>query len=914
MVDAPSVLLAGGGTAGHVNPLLAVADELARRHPGARLTVLGTAQGLESRLVPAHGLSLVQVPRVPLPRRPTPDWLRLPGRLRAAVRAADRAIVDSGAQVVVGFGGYVATPAYLAARRRGVPVVVHEQNARPGLANRLGARWARAVAVTFPGTRLPGAQVTGLPLRAPIAGLLADRAAAPHATRVAAATALGLDPDLPTLLVSGGSLGAVRINAAVSGAACDLLTVGVQVLHLTGAGKGDPVRAALAGVPGAERYHVREYLDEMHLGLAVADVVLGRAGAGTVCELTALGIPAVYVPLPIGNGEQRLNAAGVVAAGGGLLVEDAELDAAWVRTHLPVLLVGETAVQTRARMAAAAASVGVRDAAARVARLVEELLPTGTAHRHHGARAAHGQGGPARGQEGVAPGPEGVARPEPGQEGAVRPEPAQEGAREPGDDPVAGLGRVHLVGVGGAGMSAVAALLAARGLTVSGSDAADGPALPELRRAGVDVHVGHDAALVDGLLPGRDTVVVSSAVRDTNPELARARERGVRVLHRSEALAALMTGRDAVAVAGAHGKTTTSAMVATALLHAGADPSFAIGGTILFDDGPLGGGRHGDGRAFVAEADESDGSFLAYAPLVAVVTNVEPDHLDHYGTREAFEDAFAAFAGRVRDGGLLVACADDEGAARLVARVRDELAARGVAVLTYGSASTADVRVTDLRAEGAGWALDLGGVLGGATIHLAVPGVHNALNAAAAWTALRRLGLDAGAAGAGVAAFRGTGRRFEDRGSAGGVRVIDDYAHHPTEVEALLRAARAVAGGGRVLVLFQPHLYSRTRLFAAQFGAALDLADVVVVTDVYAAREDPDPEVSGALLVAQVPTPGKATFVADRVAAARAAAAAARPGDLLLTVGAGDVTALAPVVLETLAAGERADGPGRDGA
>lgn len=850
----PAVLLAGGGTAGHVNPLLAVADALREARPGVGLVVLGTAEGLESRLVPEHGLDLAVVPRVPLPRRPTLDWLRLPGRLRAAVRAAGRAIDESGAAVVVGFGGYVSTPAYLAARRRGVPVVVHEQNARPGLANRLGARWATAVATTFPATRLPRAQVTGLPLRAAVARLAAERSDDPVVARTRAAIELGLDPSLPTLLVTGGSLGAVSLNRAVAGAAGDLLAAGVQVLHLTGTGKAAPVRAALAGLDGAQRYHVLEYLARMELALAVADLVLCRAGAGTVCELAALGIPAVYVPLPFGNGEQRLNAAPVVAAGGGLVVEDDALTPAWVRERLVPLLGAESS--TRARMAAAAATVGVRDAAARVAGMVTALLPRPAADA------------PA----------------------------VDEPARVPA---VADLGRVHLVGVGGAGMSAVAALLAGRGLAVSGSDAADGPALPGLRAAGVDVHVGHDAAHVAGV----DTLVVSSAIRPTNPELVAARAAGVRVLHRSQALAALMADRDAVAVAGAHGKTTTSAMLATALLAAGADPSFAIGGVVVGPDGPLGGARDGAGP-FVAEADESDGSFLAYAPLVAVVTNVEPDHLDHYGTREAFEDAFARFAGRVRPGGLLVACADDAGAARLVARVRGELERSRVGVTTYGRSVGADVRVGTTTAGPDGrWLTTVRQGDLAAELSLGVPGAHNGLNAAAAWTALRRLGLSAEAAAGGLAAFRGTGRRFEDRGSAGGVRVVDDYAHHPTEIAALLAAARQVTDG-RIVVLFQPHLYSRTKAFAPQFAAALAAADEVVVTDVYAAREDPDPAVTGALVTDLMP--GHARFVADRVAAARVAAGLARPGDLLLTVGAGDVTALAPVVLEALAAGGRA--------
>ncbi len=364
MPELTSVVLAGGGTAGHVNPLLAVADELCRRNPDLRVTVLGTASGLEADLVPARGYPLVTLPRVPLPRRPTPDWFRLPGRLRSAVRTAQGAITDTGAQVVVGFGGYVSTPAYLAARRTGTPVVVHEQNARPGLANRLGARWARSVAVTFPGTALRGAVVTGLPLRPQVAELIAARAVDAGAVRRAAARELGLDPAATTLLVTGGSLGALSINTAVAAAARSLTGAGVQVLHLTGTGKDRAVRDVVTGLPG---YHVREYLADMHLALAVADLVVCRAGAGTVSELAALGIPAVYVPLPFGNGEQRLNAAPLVAAGGGLLVPDAELGPGWVRERLLPLLADDA---ERATMATAAATVGVRDAAARVADLV----------------------------------------------------------------------------------------------------------------------------------------------------------------------------------------------------------------------------------------------------------------------------------------------------------------------------------------------------------------------------------------------------------------------------------------------------------------------------------------------------------------------------------------------------------------
>jgi undecaprenyldiphospho-muramoylpentapeptide beta-N-acetylglucosaminyltransferase len=360
--------MAGGGTAGHVNPLLAVADELRRRDPRTGITVLGTSTGLEARLVPERGYALVEIPRVPLPRRPGLDWFRLPGRLRAAVAIVERTMVERSVDVVVGFGGYVSTPAYLAARRRGVPIVIHEQNARPGLANRLGARWARSVAVTFPGTPIRGARVTGLPLRPEVAALLGELETDRAATRARAALALGLDPALPTLLVTGASSGALSLNRAVSAAAGALLDSGVQVLHLTGAGKSAPVLAAVGSLPGAERYHVMEYLDRMQDGLAVADLAICRAGAGTVVELAAAGVPSVFVPLPVGNGEQRLNAAPVVAAGGGLLVGDAELTPAWLLTTVLPLLRDTTLL---AAMSAAARTVGTRDAASRVADLVE---------------------------------------------------------------------------------------------------------------------------------------------------------------------------------------------------------------------------------------------------------------------------------------------------------------------------------------------------------------------------------------------------------------------------------------------------------------------------------------------------------------------------------------------------------------
>jgi UDP-N-acetylglucosamine--N-acetylmuramyl-(pentapeptide) pyrophosphoryl-undecaprenol N-acetylglucosamine transferase len=354
-----SVVLAGGGSTGHVAPLLALADCLRRRDRGTRVTALGTAEGLEAQLVPEAGYPLAVVPRVPLPRRPSADLGRLPFRLRSAVAAAARAMEESRAQAVVGFGGYVSTPAYLAARRLGLPIVVHEQNARPGLANRLGARFTPYVGVTFPGTPLRGARVLGMPLRRQITTL--DRAG----LRDQALAAFGFDPDRKVLLVFGGSLGAQRLNVTFGLSRDALADAGVQVLHVTGRGK---TVEGLDIASGAPAYVAVEYTDRMDLAYAAADMVVCRAGASTVCEVTTVGLPAAYVPLPIGNGEQRLNAEPLVEAGGGMLVDDAQCTPSWVRERLLPLLVDSGEL---ASMAKAAAEFGITDGDERLADLLE---------------------------------------------------------------------------------------------------------------------------------------------------------------------------------------------------------------------------------------------------------------------------------------------------------------------------------------------------------------------------------------------------------------------------------------------------------------------------------------------------------------------------------------------------------------
>ena len=453
------------------------------------------------------------------------------------------------------------------------------------------------------------------------------------------------------------------------------------------------------------------------------------------------------------------------------------------------------------------------------------------------------------------------------------------------------LGRVHFVGIGGAGMSGIARIMLAQGVEVSGCDARDSRALAALGVRGAEVHVGHDP----DHLAAVDTVVISSAIRADNPEVVAAQERGLAVLPRAAALAAVMAGKRGIAIAGTAGKTTTTSMLTVALQACGRDPSYAIGGDL---NEPGSNAHWGGGEFFIAEADESDRSFLLLSPEVAVVTNVEADHVDNYADVEAIRAAFEQFVGRLAPDGLLVAGADDPGALALLA-VAEE---RGLRAMTFGIAADADVRVADLVLEGTTSRFGL--VAGGrrlGEVALQVPGAYNAVNAAGALAAGLGLGLPFSDMARGLADFTGARRRFEAKGIAGGVRVYDDYAHHPTKLRALLVAAREVTGGGRLVTVFQPHLYSRTAAFAPEFGEALALSDLAVVMEVYAAREDPVPGVTGALIADAVPLPAdQVVFEPSWTAVPELVAGLVRSGDVVLTVGAGDVTLLGPEILAAI--------------
>lgn len=494
-------------------------------------------------------------------------------------------------------------------------------------------------------------------------------------------------------------------------------------------------------------------------------------------------------------------------------------------------------------------------------------------------------------------------------------------AARSGAESVELAGHVHIVAIGGAGMSGIARILAARGVQVSGSDARESRRLTALRALGIDARVGHEAANV----AGADVVIISTAIKASNPEVVAARAAGIPVLSRAVALGRLMVGSRGVAVAGTHGKTTTTSMLTVAAQACAVDPSFAIGSEL----NESGANAHqGAGDLFIVEADESDGSFLQLPAVAGIVTNVEPDHLDHWGSFAAIEEGFLQFAVQIAAaGGFVACCLDDPGAAALARRGQ----AAGVDVRTYGIHADADFRLFDVAtsASGVRAAVHHDGQLL-ADLDLQVHGVHNALNATAALVTGLGLGLPLDGLVAGLAGFSGTRRRFDFKGEVAGVRVYDDYAHHPTEIAATLRAAREVVGDGRLVVAFQAHHYYRTAMYVEEFGQALGLADEVVVLEVYAPGEDPIPGASGQSMASHVPLPaGSVVFEPSWSKVAGHLAQRARPGDIVMTLGAGDIVMLGPEVLEQLSPqrqaevdsegegaardGDDPDGGGRDG-
>jgi UDP-N-acetylmuramate--alanine ligase len=450
--------------------------------------------------------------------------------------------------------------------------------------------------------------------------------------------------------------------------------------------------------------------------------------------------------------------------------------------------------------------------------------------------------------------------------------------------------KIHFIGIGGAGMSGIARIMLAKGFSISGSDKSDSSTLTTLKALGAKIYVGHaEENLADAQL-----VIVSSAITENNPELAAAINRDIPIAQRAVALAWLMSESTSVAVAGTHGKTTTTAMLTVALQSAGLDPSFAIGGTI----NAAGINAHsGSGSIFVAEADESDGSFLAYQPTGAIITNVELDHVDHFADEEAVYSVFEDFISSIKDDGFLVVCGDDPGVKTLLSRITR----KDLKIYLYGKDSSNDFRIDQINLApiSSRAIISITGRKVG-ELNLTVVGEHNLLNALAAFTAGTAMGGSEEKLLAGLKAFTGTRRRFELKGEVNGVKVIDDYGHHPTELVVTLTAARNLAGSGRVIVVFQPHRYSRTAAFANQFSNSLALADFTYLLEVYAASEKPMPGVSS-LLIARGMKAEQVKFEPSMLQVVSDVVEMAKSGDLILTLGAGDVSSLGDPILQALA-------------
>jgi UDP-N-acetylmuramate--alanine ligase len=446
--------------------------------------------------------------------------------------------------------------------------------------------------------------------------------------------------------------------------------------------------------------------------------------------------------------------------------------------------------------------------------------------------------------------------------------------------------RVHFIGIGGAGMSGLARIALSHGIKVSGSDAKDSNVIVALTALGANVLVGHKSENVDGA----DLVVFSTAISENNPERLRAIELGIPIIARATALALLMSESKSIAVAGTHGKTTTSSMLTVALQATGADPSFAIGGTITASGSNA---HRGTGEFFVAEADESDGSFIAYHPYGAIITNIEHDHVDYFADESAVFEVFNDFIETIASDGFLIYCNDDKGSRKLGSTVTK------IRTFTYGTSPDSDLvidQVALLPLGSSGRAIWHGKVIG--KLELNVPGHHNLMNAAAALATGVVLDQAPNEMIDGLATFKGAGRRFEIKGTVNGIRVIDDYGHHPTEIQVTLTAARRFAGDGRLIVIFQPHRYSRTKAFIDKFATTLDLADEVIVLEIYAASEKPIAGISSEAIVEKM---SNGRFIPNFMEAVETVVKSAKPGDVIITLGAGDVSSLAPIIVEELA-------------
>ncbi len=863
MHEGPVVIFAGGGTGGHLYPALALAEELVRQRPDVRPFFIGARRGIEARVLPERSIEHRLLPVRGVERGEWWSNLAVPFALASSLTTTIGVHRRIRPELVVVTGGYAGAPAGLVAAGLGTPLVLQEQNAWPGVTTRFLSRWAAQIHLAFPETlaELPPrarrvAQVSGCPIRA-----LPDVTPNRHDALVG----LGLDPQQRLLLLIGGSQGSLALNdlmleAVRSAAAGNRAPLdGWQLLWMTGPAHHASIVVELAALGDPAWVRAVPYIEDVPLVLGVTDLALSRAGAMTTAEISAWGVPAILVPLPTAAANhQELNARALQRAGAAIHLEQEGLTAGTLWSTIAGLA-GDG--QVLATMSERAQERSHPDATSLIVREMMGLLPDQPS--------------------------EGVRTIDPGSVSTREQDLRLSNERDLRR--LSNEGRIHFMGVGGAGMCALAELFVKHGGSVSGCDLRPGSTTDRLRAMDVEIHEGHEASHVEGAV----ALVVSTAVPRDHPEVQAALEQGIPVFKRAEALGQWVNRGRVLAVAGTHGKTSTTAMTTEILVAAGMDPTGFVGGRV-----PGWGGNFRSGSdLYVVEADEYDRSFLELRPTVAVVTNVEADHLDTYGAFEGVMDAFKEFLHGLSRAGYAVICTDDPGASRLVTDLAPDLAVR-----TYGLESGAQVRAVDVEASpvGMGFRVIEDGVDRG-TFRLPVPGVHNLRNALGAATAARCLSVDWDAVRKGLTAYRGVERRFDTVGLERGILIVDDYAHHPSEIQVTLAAARGAHPDRRIVAVFQPHLFTRTRDFAEEFGQALAEADSIWVTDVFPAREAPIEGVTGEMVaLAAGRAGGNVHYHADVDTLADTVLTELASGDLLLTMGAGSVDNVAREVMARL--------------